>query len=176
MKGRRRINIIDLVRKAQNGNESAYIELFQKYEVVLYRTAYVYLKNKDDALDAVQETAYRSFKLITSLKEPKYFNTWLTRIAISCSIDILRKRKKIVALTVEHDESSFESTGDEDIPLSVTLQDLIDQLDQDEKSVIILRFYHDFTIKEVSETLGIALGSKNSIVSGFEKVAQTVGG
>jgi RNA polymerase sigma-70 factor, ECF subfamily len=164
MKGRRWINIIDLVNKAQKGNEGAYTELFKQYEAVIYRTAYVYLENKDDALDAVQETAYRSFKLITTLKEPKYFKTWLTRIAIRCSIDILRKRKNSVALTAEHEVSSFESTGDEDIPLSVTLQDLIDQLDEDEKSVILLRYYRDFTINEVAETLGIALGSAKTVL------------
>ncbi|MDQ8738237.1 sigma-70 family RNA polymerase sigma factor [Paenibacillus sp. LHD-38] len=164
MKGRRWFNIIELVKKAQKGNETAFTEIFEQYEAVLYRTAYVYLKNKDDALDAVQETAYRSFKLISTLKEPKYFKTWLIRIAISCSIDILRKRKNVIMLVDEHEISSFESLGDEDIPLSMTLHDLIDQLDEDEKNVILLRFYHDFTIKEVAETLGIALGSAKTVL------------
>ena len=45
--------------------------------------AYVYVKNKDDALDVVQEVAYQSFKKIDTLKKPEYFKTWLIKIAIN---------------------------------------------------------------------------------------------
>lgn len=77
------------MKKAQKGNDEAFLKLFQEYEKDIYRTAFVYVKNQEDALDIVQETAYRSFKSIKDLKEPKYFKTWLIRIAISCAIDIL---------------------------------------------------------------------------------------
>lgn len=58
--------IIRTVRKAQRGNDKAFLKLFQQYEEDLYRIAYVYVKNKDDALDVVQETAYLSFKKINT--------------------------------------------------------------------------------------------------------------
>ena len=57
-----------LVKKAQKGNDQAYLMLFQQYEADIYRMAYVYVKNKDNALDVVQEVAYQSFKTITTLK------------------------------------------------------------------------------------------------------------
>ena len=89
---------MDLIKKAQKGNDKAFLTLFQEYEQDIYRMAYIYVKNQNDALDVVQETAYRSFKSIGTLKEPRYFKTWLMRIAISCSLDILRKRKNVVPL------------------------------------------------------------------------------
>lgn len=155
--------IEDLVHKAQLGDHHAYITLFQQYERELYRTAFVYVNNQQDALDVIQETAYRSFKLIATLREPKYFKTWLIRICITCAIDLLRKRKKVVHLKPEHMDFVV-SNEDYDVPLSISLKQLIEQLDEDERSVILLRFYHDFTIKEIAEVLQIPLGTSKTIL------------
>ena len=155
--------MLNLVRKAQKGNDKAFLTLFQQYEQDIYRTAFVYVKNQNDALDVVQETAYRSFKSIKNLKEPKYFKTWLIRIAISCAIDLLRKQKNVVQLKPEFEEF-ISGDINEDIDLEMTVRDLIERLNEDEKSVIILRFYEDFTIKEVSETLDIPLGTAKTVL------------
>ena len=53
-----------LVRRAQKGHDAAFLTLFQQYEAYIYRMAYVYVQNENDALDIVQETAYRAFKSI----------------------------------------------------------------------------------------------------------------
>jgi len=123
----------------------------------------MYVKNQNDALDVVQETAYRSFKSVKNLKEIKYFKTWLMKITISCSIDLLRKRKNVVQMKPVLMELISEDTN-EDIDLEVTVQELIDLLDEEEKSVVILRFYHDVTIKEVAETLDIPLGTAKTVL------------
>lgn len=49
--------LLNAVKKAQLGDEKAYLKLFQQFEEAIYRTAYVYLNNQEDALDVVQETA-----------------------------------------------------------------------------------------------------------------------
>ncbi|BBI31030.1 DNA-directed RNA polymerase sigma-70 factor [Cohnella abietis] len=149
--------------RARKGDEKAFIELFQQYEEDIYRTAYVYLRNQEDALDVVQETAYRSFKSIATLAEPQYFKTWLIRISISCSIDLLRKRKNVLQFKPEYHEL-MTSGEEENIPLSLSLKDLIDSLDEEEKSVIILRFYHDYTIRETTEIMEIPLGTGKTIL------------
>ncbi|MFS0862200.1 sigma-70 family RNA polymerase sigma factor [Fredinandcohnia sp. 179-A 10B2 NHS] len=155
--------MLNLIKKAQKGNDKAFLTLFQQYEQDIYRTAFVYVKNQSDALDVVQETAYRSFKSIKNLKEPKYFKSWLIRIAISCAIDMLRMQKKVVQLKPEFDEF-ISSDVNEDIDLEMTIRDLIERLNEDEKSVVILRFYEGMTIKEVSETLDIPLGSAKTVL------------
>lgn len=155
--------LLNLIKKAQKGNDKAFLTLFQQYEQDIYRTAFVYVKNQSDALDVVQETAYRSFKSIKNLKEPKYFKSWLIRIAISCAIDLLRMQKKVVHLKPEFEEF-ISSDVNEDIDLEMTIRDLIERLNEDEKSVVILRFYEGLTIKEVSETLDIPLGSAKTVL------------
>lgn len=155
--------MLNLVKSAQKGNDKAFLTLFQKYEQDIYRTAFIYVKNQSDALDVVQETAYRSFKSIKSLKDPSYFKTWLLRIAINCSLDLLRKNKSQVQLKPDFKEF-VSGAVNEDVALEMTVRDLIDGLKEYEKGVIILRFYQDLTIKEVSEALDIPLGTAKTIL------------
>ena len=151
-----------LVKKAQRGNDKAFLKLFQTYEEELYRIAFLYVKNKEDALDVIQETAYRSFKNLSSLKNTEYFKTWLTKITINCAIDYIRRNKKIVQLNPEHVE--YIESYDEDIPLKLTLDELMDALNEDEKSIVILKYYYEYTFKEISEILEIPLGTGKSIL------------
>lgn len=124
--------------------------------------AFIYVKNQNDALDVVQETAYRSFQKIDTLKNPEYFKTWLIKIAINCSIELIRKNKKVIELKPEYEE--FIGIEDEDISLAVTLKDLIEQLNEDEKGIIILRFYHDYSLKEIADLLNMPLGTIKSVL------------
>ncbi|KOR84216.1 RNA polymerase [Bacillus sp. FJAT-22058] len=154
--------MIRLVKKAQKGNDKAFLKLYQQFEEDIYRLAYVYVKNKDDALDVVQEVAYQSFKKIDTLKKPEYFKTWLMKVTINCAINVIRKNKKVVLL--KSDFEALMGTEEEDLLLSLSLQELMDFLQEDEKSVILLRFYHDHTLKEISQILEIPLGTAKSVL------------
>ncbi|MFB5089462.1 sigma-70 family RNA polymerase sigma factor [Psychrobacillus sp. PGGUH221] len=156
------MTIIRLVKKAQKGNDKAFLKLFQQYQEDIYRMAYVYVKNKDDALDVVQEVAFQAFKKIITLEKPEYFKTWLMKITMNCAMNIIKKNKKVVQLKPEHEK--FIGTVSEDIPLSISLQDLIEALEADEKSIVLLRFYHYHTLKEISEILEIPLGTAKSVL------------
>ena len=154
--------IIKLVKKAQKGNDEAFLKLFQKYEEDIYRMAYVYVKNKDDALDVVQEVAYQSFKKINTLKNPEYFKTWLMKITMNCATNVVRRNKKVVHIKPGYED--FVGIESEDTPLSLSLQGFIDALEEDEKSIVLLRFYHNHTFKEISEVLEIPLGTAKSVL------------
>lgn len=162
MKGGIAMNIGRLVKKAQKGNDKAYLELFQKYEADIYRMAYVYVKNKNDALDVVQEVAYQSFKNISTLNKPEYFKTWLMKITINCSLTVINKNKKVVQLIPQFEVHTGEEV--EDIAISLSLRELMDTLHEDEKSVILLKYYNDRTLKEISDILEIPLGTAKSIL------------
>ncbi len=161
-KGGIKMKLERLVKKAQKGDDKAYLMLFQQYETDIYRMAYVYVKNKEDALDLVQEVAYQSFKKISTLKKTEYFKTWLMKITINCALNLINKNKKVIPL-----KSNFEvliGSEDEDIALTVSLHELIDTLKEDEKSVILLKYYDDRTLKEISEILDIPLGTVKSVL------------
>ncbi len=137
------------------------MELFQTYQNQLYRTAFFYTRNKEDALDVIQETAYRAFMNIHTLKHAAYVKTWLIRITINCSIDLLESKKKIIPIESEFLESmAYES---EDILLSITLEQLMDVLHEKEKSVIILKCYHDYIFSEIAAITELPLGTVKSL-------------
>lgn len=173
MKGGIAMNIGRLVKKAQKGNDKAYLELFQKYEADIYRMAYVYVKNKNDALDVVQEVAYQSFKNISTLNKPEYFKTWLMKITINCALNVINKNKKVVQLIPQFEVHTGE--GVEDIAMSLSLRELMDILQEDEKSVILLKYYNDRTLKEISEILEIPLGTaKSTLYRALNKLRQNL--
>jgi RNA polymerase sigma-70 factor, ECF subfamily len=158
----------------QTEKETAFLKLFQQYEHDIYRMAYVYVKNKEDALDIVQETAYRSFQKFSSVKDFTLFKTWVIRIAINCAIDLLRKNKKLVYLQVEGIIES-PSPINKDIPLSISLQDLMDILNEEDKSVILLKYYQGYTFNEISDILNTPLSTVKSVLyRALEKLRKKV--
>ena len=120
------------------------------------------MKSQNDALDVVQEVAYLSFKKIHTLENPEYFKTWLIKIAINCSINLVKKNEKVIQLKPNYED--FICLEDEDVSLSITLQELLDQLNEDEKSVIILKFYEGYSFKEIADLLNIPLGTAKSVL------------
>lgn len=165
----------ELVKKAKAGSSEAYYQLFQDVERDIYKMAFIYVNNKEDALDIVQETAYRSFKTIHTLKEPNYFKTWIIRITINSSLDLLRKNKFILPIK-EEQYKQYSPDRERDLPLSITLNDLINKLDENEKSMVILKYYQEFTFKESAELLDIPLGTAKSILyRALAKLRQDLG-
>ena len=151
-----------MIKKAQKGDDQAFLKLFQQYQEDIYRLAFTYVKNQNDALDVVQEVAYRSFKKIDTLKNPEYFKTWLIKIAINCAIELVRKDKKVIQLKPEYEE--FIGSEDENVSLLITLQKLLEQLNEEEKSIIILKFYQGYTFKEIADLLNMPLGTAKSVL------------
>lgn len=151
-----------LVKKAQKGNDKAYLMLFQQFETDIYRMAYIYVKNKEDALDLVQEVAYQSFKKISTLKKPEYFKTWLMKITINCALNLIKENNKVIPLHSDFDV--LIGAEDEDVALTVSLHKLMDTLKEDEKSIVLLKYYDDRTLKEISEILDIPLGTAKSVL------------
>ena len=90
------------VKKAKRGDEKAFQELIHHEKNKLYRMAYIYVKNENDALDIVQDAIYKAFICIKSLKNPQYFSTGFTRILINSALDFIKKNERII-LTGEMD-------------------------------------------------------------------------
>lgn len=145
---------IKLVKKAIKGSKSAYGELIAEYQVYLYKTAYLYVKNEADALDAVQECVTKAMIGIEKLKEPLHFKTWLTRILINC---IWQDKKK--APTIPLDEYIEKGTTDYLIEEKVDLYDAIDSLKEQYKTVVILFYFQELKIREIAQIMDIPEGS-----------------
>lgn len=147
---------LKLVEKAAKGNREAFGELIIMHQEYLYKLAYMYTKNEQDALDAVQECAMRAMISMDKLREPEYFKTWITRILIN---GIYKAQKKYKS------SSSFEDYNEAapEQPISIEektdLYDAIDQLPPTYKTVVILQYFQGMRIKDIAEIMGIPVGS-----------------
>lgn len=155
------ILIEKLIKKAKRGNQTAFIQCIEPYEAHLYRMAFVYMKNENDAVEVVQETIVKAYEKMNTLKEPAYFKTWLIKIVINTCLSKLKRADKVIHI----DEKQLVSLQvlPTDISLKLTLQNLIEQLSTEEKNVILLHFYQGYTFKETSELLEMPLGTAKSV-------------
>lgn len=155
-----------LLKKAQRGDGKALEKLFLMQEASLYRIAFLYVRNEEDALDVMQEVAYRTFKNIKSLKNVEYFKTWITKITINCAIDHIRQNGKQCFLESEFIENmeQVSETQEKEILLKATIEDLMNVLEPEEKSVILLKYYQEYSFREISELLRLPLGTVKTIL------------
>lgn len=124
----------------------------------MYRMAFVYMKNESDALDVVQESVVKAIKSSGQLKEESYMKTWLFRIVINTALDELEKRKKILPLYSENEDSKEDRYCDFD-----TINSLA-QLEQTEKTIIQLRYCEEWKLEEIAEYMGLNLNTVKSIL------------
>ena len=159
-------NVEELLRKAQRGDEKAFLEIFSMYENQMYRIAFLHVKNEADALDVMQEVAYRTFKNIKSVKNAEYFKTWLTRITMNCAVDHIRKNSKVVQIGTEYLENVEEisESYEKEVLANATLEELMTALDAEEKNVILLKYYYEYSFPEMSEILKRPLGTVKSVL------------
>lgn len=115
-----------------------------------YRVAYSYVKNEQDALDIVQESIYKGLSSIDKLKSVDAIKPWFYRLLINTSIDYIRKNKKYV-LMEENLNIKEEVTYDKDA--KIDLQRALENLSEEYKSVIILRYFEDLKINDIAEIL-----------------------
>lgn len=138
------VDEIDVARKAIGGDEEAFVALMQLHKEALLRTALAFLKNEHEALEALQETTYRAFKKIHTLKEPSYAKTWLIRITINYCQDQLKKDKRYV----RDGKSADSAVSDGSIQLEV--QEALNTLSAEEQQLIHLKYFQGVKIKEIA--------------------------
>lgn len=114
-------------------------KLLTSYES-MYRIAFTYVKNADDALDIVQDSAYKAIKNAKSVKQEEYIETWIYRIVMNCAVDFLKRNRKEMA-TERLEELHHMETTDKYMDFD-TIRAL-DVLNEKERAVIILRFFEE---------------------------------
>lgn len=137
-----------LVKKAIKGDDTAFLQLIHLYKIELYKTALSFLRNEEEALDAVQEVTYRAYKNRKKLKEPIFFKTWLIRIMINYCNDQLKRQKRVV-----HNEEMILLQGVTHNHTVMELKDAMQDLDDRSREILTLKYFHDLKIKEIAETL-----------------------
>lgn len=147
---------IDVIERAQAGDDGAFRTLVDRYRKRIYWVAYNMVGDEQDATDITQEAFVRVFKSLHRF-DPRYrFYTWLYRIVSNLSVDLLRKRGGRKSVSIE---SVGDMTSDgigahetlEKLELGDRVRAVLDRLPPPYKQVMVLRELKGFSAKEVAD-------------------------
>lgn len=130
-------------------NEAFFTQTVMECRSQLYAIAYSYLRSDSDALEALQETAFRAWSKRGSLKNPELFKTWLIRILINVCIDERRRSKRLAPLREERLPEPVEGMNYD----RLEMLEVLDRLKLKHRHVLLLKYYHDLTYAEIASIL-----------------------
>lgn len=128
------------------------IKFFEENKDRIYRFAYGYVKNQDIALDLVHESIIKAIQKRDTLKHEEYLKTWFYRILINECLGYLRKNKKVLFLEDVKDANLFEEMNNFiEKNEYIDLYDAIDELPPKLKTLIMLRYFEDMKLEDISK-------------------------
>lgn len=134
-----------------------------------YRVAYSYMRNKEDALDVVQNAVCKALEHYDTLQNQKAVKTWFYRILVNESCTMLRKEKKETPLedgmmdVLVYIESAYDKDQQ--------VFEMVMQLPQTQKTVILLHYYEDMTLREIAEITNTNINTvKSRLYSALAKL------
>lgn len=150
-------------KKKQKEQEERFLALINENNEKLYKIAYSYVKNKEDALDIVQEAVYKGYISYHKVKQKEYEKTWIIRIVINTAIDFIKKNKNIVSM----DTSFMENISSSDfnhIEEKMIVENALENLNEKQRTVIILKFFEDMKLNEIAQILDSPVSTIKSIL------------
>jgi RNA polymerase sigma-70 factor (ECF subfamily) len=166
----------ELVSRAQAGEDEAFADLVSRYQSKIYRLAKNITQNNEDAEDVLQEAFLKAYSHLAGFQRNSRFYTWIVRIAVNEALMKLRKRRS--DRTVPLDEPV--DTGEEAVAREIAvwednpeqrysheemqqiLDDAVDELKPDFRTVFVLRDIEELSTEETAETLGISVPAVKS--------------
>ena len=143
----------NLLEKATAGDPQAILSLIEQDEEILYPISYTYMKNEQDALDAMQDMTYRALKKMHTVKNPEFARTWLVRVLINCCIDMLNKRIQTVPI---------EETNLSETPIYSDISRLLNELTLTEQQLVYAKYFQQLKNIEIAELQNIPEGTVKS--------------
>lgn len=147
---------LEIAKKAIQRDEHAFLQLMQMHKAALYRTAYAFLRNEHDAVEAMQEVTFRAYQKIHTVKEPNYIKTWLIRIMINYCQTQLKKNKRFLS------SDFLQELGYEENSSCLEIEEAISTLSEKEQQLIYMKYYQDSKIKEIAAIESIPEGTVKS--------------
>jgi len=137
--------------------QKKFCSLIREYRLGLFRVAKGILRNDTDAEDAVSETTCKAFANLDKLRNFESFKPWVMKILVNEAYTMANKRKRTEPL----DDIAVEDNNSEAIE-SHELWDAVQHLSLEFRTVTILFYYEDISIKEISKILNLPQGTVNS--------------
>lgn len=169
------MDIAEQVKKAETGDKEALIRLVSDKKDEYYKLAYVYMQNREDAMDAVQDMIIILYDHIKKLKNPNAFYSWSKTILVNCCRSLLRKRNRVVLLEKYEDGEYTENyLGQEQ---KYDIMKGLQRLNMYQQEAIRLKYFLDMDYETISKLAGVPLGTvKSRISEGLRKLKEVFGG
>lgn len=163
-----------LVQLAREGSQEAFRNLFDANKQRIYALAFRYSRNREDAEDILQETFIKAFNSLDKFNahEGHSFSSWLYRISINSSIDLIRKNKKMNWSNknkncdpdnLENISSPDQKTNPEYMShikdIRKTIHTALNHLTARQRMIFILRHYQQLSTQEIAEYMNCSQGS-----------------
>lgn len=175
------------VARARAGDADAFRVLVERHSHPLFRLAFRMTGNEQDAEDMVQETLLRAYRRIDKFDERASFRTWLYRIAVNCSLDLvrLRKRRSELAGPVDPDMDdpldSLPAPGPTPDRMAMSEQArsriavALEELSVSEKTAFVLRHFENLCIEDVSRVMECRPGAaRHSVFRAVQKLRRAL--
>jgi RNA polymerase sigma-70 factor (ECF subfamily) len=158
----------DLIHRAQQGDQPAWIRLVEAHQEGVFHLAYLFLGDPDEAEDVAQETFIRAFRSLERFECNRSLRPWLLRIVSNLSRNQLRSsgrywsalirfgRREIRAANYSLEELSLEKES------SMAIWEAVKRLRQEDQEVIYLRYFLDLSVEDTAQALKIAEGTVKS--------------
>lgn len=125
-------------------------ELIKENQEQFYRIAFSYMKNEEDALDALQNAIVKAFQKHTNVRKSQYLKTWFCRVLINECLTLLKRKERILYTDQIEEYQKVEDSLCGDV-YDITIHQAIETLDNSLKNIVILRFFHDMKIEEIAQ-------------------------
>lgn len=165
LKNKEEIN--DLIVLAKNGDKDVFINLMEEYKLDMYRIGKAMLEEDEDIGDAMQETVLKVYQSIKKLQKLESFKSWLLKIMVNECNNILRQKKKVIVLEKFYEEEIYEDNY-HDLEKQPVLK-AVKKLEDNFKTVILLYYYEELSVRDISKTLDISEGTVKSRLSRARK-------
>lgn len=146
----------ELEERAIQREEKAFLEIIHLHKESLYRTAFAFLKNEHDAIEAVQEVTVRAYKKIHTVRQPAYLKTWFIRIMMNYCQDQLKKKKRYIP------GEGMQEFGTVENFTFLEIEEAVAILPEAEQRLIHLMYFQDVKIKEIAVIEKIPEGTVKS--------------
>lgn len=142
--------------------EDAFVRLIDRSLPISYRLAAVLLGSESEAQDAVQDAAITAWERFDSLRDLERFEAWFQRILANRCRDRLRRRRRVPFVAMDGAAAAVVTYGDRGIAEREALAGALAELSPDHRLVIVLRFYADLSLEQISARTGERLGTVKS--------------
>ena len=153
------------VMRCQHGERDAFRYLVERYQDVVFGTAYNMTGNRALAEELAQEAFLSAWKGIRSFRRGRPFKPWLIRILVN-AVMAHRRRRSVETTPIEESEWAEDAEHPADLAESrseqQTLQQAIRGLGPEHRQVVVLRYFADMTVPEVAQASGVRQGTVKS--------------